>query len=72
MTTEVVTRRAGSADLDALLHDIAAGFASYVEFAPAGWRPPDPERHRDWEAEVLADPPGPRVFGQAPGSQPSR
>jgi GNAT superfamily N-acetyltransferase len=56
MTTEIVTRRAGSADLDALLHDIAAGFASYVEFAPAGWQPPDPERRREWEAEVLDDP----------------
>jgi GNAT superfamily N-acetyltransferase len=56
MTTRVVTRRAGLADLDTVLDDLAAGFASYGEFAPAGWRPPDREAQRDREAEILADP----------------
>jgi GNAT superfamily N-acetyltransferase len=55
MTTEIVTRRAGSADLDALLDNIAAGFESYVGFAPEGWQPLDVHKRRDWQAEVLAD-----------------
>jgi GNAT superfamily N-acetyltransferase len=57
MTTEIVTRPAGLPDVDALLHHVAVGFDSYVEFAPAGWRPPiDIRTRREWEAEVLADP----------------
>jgi len=57
MTTELVTRRAGLPDLDALLHHVAVGFDSYVEFAPPGWRPPlDVRTRREWEADVLADP----------------
>ena len=56
MTVPITTRRARSSDLGALLDDVAAGFASYVEFAPAGWQPPDVAAHREWQAEVLADP----------------
>jgi GNAT superfamily N-acetyltransferase len=57
MTAQIVTRPAGLSDLDALLHHVAVGFDSYVEFAPAGWRPPvDIHARREWEAEVLADP----------------
>jgi GNAT superfamily N-acetyltransferase len=56
MTLPITTRRAGPADLDALLANLASGFASYVEFAPEGWRPPDIHARRDWEAGVLADP----------------
>jgi GNAT superfamily N-acetyltransferase len=57
MTTQIVTRRAGLSDLDALLHHVAVGFDSYVSFAPPGWQPPlDVHARRDWEADVLADP----------------
>ena len=56
MPDQVVTRPAGPADLDALLADVTAGFNSYVAFAPEGWEPPDMRTHREWEAEVLADP----------------
>jgi hypothetical protein len=55
MTTRIVTRRAGLPDLDALLDDVGAGFASYVAFAPPGWRPPDIHSRRDWQGEILAD-----------------
>jgi GNAT superfamily N-acetyltransferase len=57
MTAQIVTRPAGLSDLDALLHHVAVGFDSYVEFAPAGWRPPiDVQARREWAAQVLADP----------------
>jgi GNAT superfamily N-acetyltransferase len=57
MTFKIHTRPAGEFDLDALLRHVAAGFNSYVEFAPAGWHPPlDTEVRREWAAEVLADP----------------
>jgi len=56
MTTMVVTRRASNRDLDALIADVAAGFASYVEFAPSGWQPPDISTERGRTAEQLADP----------------
>jgi GNAT superfamily N-acetyltransferase len=56
MTSGLVTRRAGLADLDALLDNVAAGLPSYVEFAPDGWRPFDIHARRDYEAELLADP----------------
>jgi GNAT superfamily N-acetyltransferase len=53
MTIPIVTRRAGPADLDAMLDNYTAGVASYAAFAPAGWQPHDVDRH--FEAEVLAD-----------------
>jgi GNAT superfamily N-acetyltransferase len=56
MTAGLLTRRAGPADLDALLDNVAAGFNSYVEFAPAGWQPLDVHARRDWEADGLSDP----------------
>jgi GNAT superfamily N-acetyltransferase len=57
VTTTIVTRRADPSDLDAMLAHIAAGFASYTAFAPAGWLPPaDTAARREWQAEVLADP----------------
>jgi GNAT superfamily N-acetyltransferase len=57
MTADIVTRRAGLTDLDALLHHVAAGFHSYAAFASPGWQPPlDVHARRDWEADVLADP----------------
>ena len=55
MTTAVVTRPANMSDLDALLANVGAGFASYRAFAPAGWEPPDAEAGRELTAELLAD-----------------
>jgi GNAT superfamily N-acetyltransferase len=56
MTSPIVTRRAGSGDLDALLANVAAGLATYAAFAPPGWRPASTFTDRDREAEILADP----------------
>jgi GNAT superfamily N-acetyltransferase len=55
MTTMVATRRAGIDDVDAMVADVAAGFASYVEFAPPGWQPPDMSGERERIAELMAD-----------------
>ncbi len=50
------TRRATAADLDAVLADVQAGFDSYVQFAPAGWRPPDFQTDRARSLELLTEP----------------
>jgi len=42
-------------DLEAVLANLNAGFASYRAFAPAGWEPPHLEAGRDLTAELLAD-----------------
>ncbi len=42
----IATRAATVADIDALLANLRAGFETYVEFAPAGWQPPEPNRER--------------------------
>jgi len=49
----IAMRRATVEDLEVLLADVQAGFASYVEFAPAGWRPPDVYGERQRTAEFL-------------------
>ena len=41
MGDELVVRRATPADADALAEIVVDGFASYLEFAPAGWKAPD-------------------------------
>jgi GNAT superfamily N-acetyltransferase len=56
MTGPISTRRAGLADLDAVMANIAVGLSSYVAFLPAGWKPPDVAGDRDQRAELLADP----------------
>jgi GNAT superfamily N-acetyltransferase len=55
MTTMIDTRRASVDDVDVLIADVAAGFASYVDFAPPGWRLPDMGAEREREAELIAD-----------------
>jgi len=55
MITMVATRRASRNDVDALFANVAAGFASYVEFAPPGWQPPDMSAERERTAEQIAD-----------------
>jgi len=55
MTTMFATRRAGNSDVDALVADVAAGYASYVEFAPAGWQPPEMSTERERTARQIAD-----------------
>ena len=55
MTTMIDTRRASVDDVDVLIADVAAGFASYVEFAHSGWDPPDIKAERDRAADLIAD-----------------
>src|SRR5688572_12409365 len=45
MPHEIVTRVATVDDIDAMLANLRAGFQSYAEFAPAGWRVPEPDRN---------------------------
>jgi GNAT superfamily N-acetyltransferase len=56
MTSPIVTRRAGLGDLDMLLANTVAGLASYVDFAPPGWEPPNRAGERDRQAELLEHP----------------
>ncbi|MET0957987.1 MAG: GNAT family N-acetyltransferase [Solirubrobacterales bacterium] len=51
---ETLIRAATADDLDVILSHLRTGFASYVEFTPPGWRPPEPRRERT--AELLARP----------------
>jgi GNAT superfamily N-acetyltransferase len=56
MNTVIDTRRAAPSDVDVLLDDVAVGFDSYREFAPAGWQPPDVRADRGQTTDVLEDP----------------
>jgi GNAT superfamily N-acetyltransferase len=49
-------RQADERDIDVILATFRAGLASYVEFAPAGWEPPELTGERERTAETLADP----------------
>jgi GNAT superfamily N-acetyltransferase len=51
----IATRRASPEDVDAMLAHVQAGFDSYIEFAPAGWRPPQVRVDRDRTLEFLSD-----------------
>jgi GNAT superfamily N-acetyltransferase len=55
VTPPIETRRAGVGDLDAVMADVIAGFASYVSFAQTGWKQPNVAANRDFTAEILAD-----------------
>jgi GNAT superfamily N-acetyltransferase len=50
------TRPATLDDLDGLFGTVQAGFDSYVEFAPAGWKPPRVPADRSRIARLIADP----------------
>ena len=52
----IETRLASVQDAAALLAHVQAGFDSYVEFAPRGWRAPSVGRDRERTAELLSDP----------------
>lgn len=54
MPTLIDTRRAGIGDIDAILTDVAAGFATYAEFAQPGWHAPDTSAGREVTADLLA------------------
>lgn len=56
MPPPATSRRATSADVDAILGHVQAGFNSYVGFAPAGWVPPGAADMREQTAELLDDP----------------
>jgi GNAT superfamily N-acetyltransferase len=51
----ISVRRATVDDLGIVLADVQAGFDSYAEFAPVGWRPPDVSTERARTAALLAD-----------------
>ena len=55
MNTVINTRRASADDVDFLVADVAAGFASYAEFAPPGWKPPDMAGEGERTAELIAE-----------------
>jgi ribosomal protein S18 acetylase RimI-like enzyme len=46
MAAAIVTRTATVDDVDFMVANLQAGFATYVEFAPEGWRPPPPDREQ--------------------------
>jgi GNAT superfamily N-acetyltransferase len=61
---EIVTRAATVDDVDFMLANLIAGFETFAEFAPEGWRPPPPDRERTlsqlsqentWAMLALAD-----------------
>jgi GNAT superfamily N-acetyltransferase len=61
---EIVTRAATVDDVDFMLANLVAGFESFAEFAPEGWRPPAADRERTlaqlaqedtWALLALAD-----------------
>jgi GNAT superfamily N-acetyltransferase len=56
MAGPISTRRATIEDVDAMLRTVEAGFASYAEFAPPGWRPPPIQGDRERMTGLLADP----------------
>jgi GNAT superfamily N-acetyltransferase len=51
----IVTRRAGVEDIDAMMESVRVGFASYVDFAPAGWTPPRMPDERQRMIDMLED-----------------
>jgi GNAT superfamily N-acetyltransferase len=51
----IVTRRASADDIDAMLEDVRVGFASYIDFAPAGWTPPRMPDERERMLDMLED-----------------
>lgn len=53
---ETTYRPGGIADLEALAATCVAGFATYVDFAPAGWHVPTLEEEGEWLAGQLATP----------------
>jgi GNAT superfamily N-acetyltransferase len=55
MTARPQLRPATVDDLDAMFEHLRAGFASYVDFAPAGWQPPPVPDDRDRVIRFLND-----------------
>lgn len=54
MEAAITTRRATVDDLEAILDNLMAGFASFLEFSPSGWVPPEPRP--EVTARVLGEP----------------
>jgi GNAT superfamily N-acetyltransferase len=52
----VPTRRATVDDAETMLTIVQAGFASYAEFAPDGWRPPPAHGDRERMTSLLKEP----------------
>lgn len=55
MDAELELRRATAEDASAFLAHVQAGFDSYVDFAPSGWRPPRVAGERERTAQTLRD-----------------
>jgi GNAT superfamily N-acetyltransferase len=53
MEPAITTRRASVADLDTLVANVQAGFDSYVDFAPRGWRPRRVAGDAEWITMLL-------------------
>jgi GNAT superfamily N-acetyltransferase len=56
MSAEPAVRAATRSDIPELAHTVAEGFASFRDFAPAGWTPPSTEEHAAGLRERFADP----------------
>lgn len=56
MAPLITTRPGTPADADQIIRHVQAGFDSYVDFAPSGWRPPRAAAERESTVELLADP----------------
>jgi len=52
----IVTRQGGADDIDAVLDNVRAGFETYVDFAPDGWKPPNVPADRERTLDLLRDP----------------
>lgn len=55
MNTMIDTRRVTADDVDVLVADVAAGFASYVSFAPPGWQAPGMTGEHERTADLIAE-----------------
>jgi GNAT superfamily N-acetyltransferase len=56
MAEPLSTRRATVEDAEAMLATVEAGFASYADFAPEGWRPPPVDVERGRMTALLMEP----------------
>jgi GNAT superfamily N-acetyltransferase len=56
MPPTIITRRATTADVEAILAIVKTGFESYTTFAPPGWAPPDITDDRERTVALLSEP----------------
>jgi GNAT superfamily N-acetyltransferase len=56
MAPTIITRRATTADVEAILAIVKTGFDSYTTFAAPGWAPPDIADDRERTVALLSEP----------------